>query len=439
MERITSNGNILSSLYDRTSRINKIHWDKDEFDDDTLEEFAIDVPTSKKSSPKKTRARKKPIKSGFDLTPTFPLNVDFNHPYRQILMAVKTKPFILMAGMCGTGKSRFARTLAYQTCPKYLQEGGRPGNFQMIAVQPDWHGNDEILGWLSSQGVYQITPFLHFLIKAWKYPDTPFILCLDEMNLAKVELYFADYLSILESRQWINDQIFSDAFISADKVKSYAECDPNFWIKLGLKLDDVLQNRFLTSGFTLPPNLIVIGTANVDESGHRLSMKVLDRIMVIELSAIDFYGGIKSEDTDLQFPDNPLLRDYVLGRLLQGRSAYELLPADGDLIISELQAIDKILSDSRFRFGYRVRDAALIYCAYNSQLENKSNESQIVYKCLDEIFLMKIIPRIEGRSTEIEKILTSLLHFTKGKYPSSFQRLTVMQSEMNDMSFISFW
>lgn len=148
---------------------------------------------------------------------------------------------------------------------------------------------------------------------------------------------------------------------------------------------------------------------------------------------------IKSEDTDLQFPDNPLLRDYVLGRLLQGRSAYELSPGNGDLIISELQAIDKILSDSRFRFGYRVRDAALIYCAYNSQLENRSNESQIVYKCLDEIFLMKIIPRIEGRSKEIEKILNSLLHFTKGKYPSSFQRLTVMQSEMNDMSFVSFW
>lgn len=293
MERITSNGNILSSLYDRTTRVNKIHRDKDEVDDDALEEFARDIPTNNKKSPKRLKARKKPIKSGFDLTPTFPLNVDFSHPYRQILMAIKTKPFILMAGMCGTGKSRFARTLAYQTCPKYLQEGGRPGNFQIIAVQPDWHDHDDILGWLSSQGVYQITSFLHFLIKAWKHPDIPFILCLDEMNLAKVELYFANYLSILESRQWINDQFFSDAFISADQVKSYAECDPNFWIKLGLKLDHVLQNRFLTSGFTLPPNLIVIGTANVDESGHRLSMKVLDRIMVIELSAIDFYGGIK--------------------------------------------------------------------------------------------------------------------------------------------------
>ncbi len=437
MRNITSSKTAISSLKERRHRAYKTEDEILGWDEDTLEseirENDQDIANIKKV--KKKRGTKKGAKSGISLNSTFPSDVDFNHPYRQILMAIKTKPFLLMTGMCGTGKSRFARTLAYQTCPKYLQEAGQPGNFQMIAVQPDWYTADEIIGWLSNQGIYHFSPFIAFLIKAWRHVNTPFVLCLDEMNLAKVEEYFADYLSILETRQWINNELVSDAFISAAKMNFYAERDPNMWARFGLKLDDGLRNRFLTNGITLPPNLIVVGTANMDESGRRFSMKVLDRISVIEMTGIDFYGGIKSDDADLKFPINPISHDTIMGRLLYGKEAYELSQKNGDLIISELQSIDKILSQSPFRFGYRVRDAALIYCAHNFQMPGIKDTNEVVYKCLDEIILMKILPRFLGA----EKVFDNLLRFTKAKYPRSYQRLLYMQSVANEYSGISFW
>jgi hypothetical protein len=400
---------------------------------------AIDESIASSKIVKKKRSTKKGVKSGITLSSTFPNDVDFNHPYRQALMAIKTKPFIVMTGMCGTGKSRFARILAYQTCPKKLQEAGQAGNFLMLSVQTEWLANDEIIGWLSNQGIYYFTTFIEFLIKAWRHVDTPFILCLDEMNLAKVEQYFADFLSILETRRWINDELVSDAFISGEKLKFYAERDQNIWARFGLKLDDGLRNRFLTNGITLPPNLIVIGTANMDENGHTFSMKVLDRISVLELTEIDFYSGIKSDDADFKFPINPISLDTIMGRLLYGKEAYELSQKNGDLIISELQAIDKMLTKSHFRFGYRIRDAALIYCAYNSQLYKNQYNEEIIYKCLDEILLMKILPRINGSGEAVMEVVSNLLHLIKHKYPRSFERLSYMLYQGKEHSFISFW
>lgn len=435
------NKTVISSIKARTSRIYKMEDEMEELKEETLEKDAIEISrgTVNDVKVKKERKQKKRAKSRIVLTSNFPSEIDFNHPYRQIIMAIKTKPFLLLTGMCGTGKSRFARILAYQTCPKYLQEEGLPGNFKMIAVQPDWCNSDEIMGWLSLKGVYQFTPFLHFLIKSWRYTDTPFILCLDEMNLAKVEQYFANFLSVIESRQWVNNELVSDALISATQIQSYIDRDPNMWARAGLKLDSGLQNRFLTNGITLPPNLIIIGTANIDESGHMFSLKVLDRAMVLEMEGIDFYSGITADDTDLKFPDTPLSNSHIFGNLLSSKDAYALSSTSGDLIISELQSIDQILSGSSFRFGYRVRDAALIYFAYCSQLPNYQNSKETVYKCLDEILLMKILPRISGNGKVIEDVLDGLLHFAKTKYPRSFQRLLNMQSQGNEFSFISFW
>lgn len=436
MEEITANERVISRIRERHFRI----WN---MKNDTME------LNSKKKSDNNSKAvnhldnhqekktRKKSTSKAF-LNSTFPTLVDCKHPYRQILMAIKTKPFLIMTGICGTGKSRFARTLAYKTCPKYLQEGGLPGNFQMIAVQSDWHDSVEVIGWTNLQGIYQFTPFIHFLIKAWKHPNTPFILCLDEMNLSKVEMYFADFLSIIESRLWVRGELTSDAFIPASQFRSCLEIDPDLWAKIGIKIDEGMQQRFLTKGLTLPPNLIVIGTANMDDAGKKFSMKVLDRASIIEMPDIDFYNGIKSSDTDLKFPDVPISIDQISGLMLYGREAYEFFPKNGDLIISELCALDKILLETPFRFGYRLRDAALIYCSHNFNLPGSTNDKESVYKYLDEVLLMKMLPRISGFSVT-EKLIDNLLCFAKNKYPLSFKRLTLMKNGANEYTGCSFW
>lgn len=436
MEEITANEYVLSRVKERHFRIWKMENDtmgvKGDTQSDNNSKIANDLTDFQK---KKTR--KKSTSKAF-LNSTFPTLLDVNHPYRQILMAIKTKPFLIMTGVCGTGKSRFARTLAYQTCPKHLQEGGQPGNFQMIAVQSDWHDSYGIIGWTNLHGIYQFTPFIHFLIKAWKYPDVPFILCLDEMNLAKVEMYFADFLSIIESRLWVKGELTSDAFIAASQFRSCLNVDPDLWAKIGVKIYEGMQLRLLRTGLMLPPNLIVIGTANMDESGKKFSMKVLDRASIIEMPDVDFYNGIKSNDADLKFPDIPMSMEQIMGIMLYGREAYELYPKNGDLIISELRALDKLIAESPFRFGYRLRDAALIYCSYNINLPGSGNNKESVYKYLDEVLLMKMLPRISGFNVT-EKLIDNLLCFTRNKYPQSFKRLTLMKNGANEYTGFSFW
>jgi len=135
-----------------------------------------------------------------------------------ILTALKTKPFIILAGISGTGKSRLVRTLAFKTCSKpALQNNPRkPGNFEIIPVRPNWHDSAELMGYVSriNGEKYITTSFLQFIAKAWRNLDVPFFLCLDEMNLAPVEQYFAEYLSIIETRQIKGKKIVTDYLIS---------------------------------------------------------------------------------------------------------------------------------------------------------------------------------------------------------------------------------
>lgn len=109
------------------------------------------------------------------------------HPY---LTAIKSKPFLLLAGISGTGKSRIVREFAFKSCPKCLQDkaGTTPGNYCMIEVKPNWHDSTELLGYYSNLNKeHQFTKFVKFLVKAKMFPKVPFFVCLDEMNLAPVE------------------------------------------------------------------------------------------------------------------------------------------------------------------------------------------------------------------------------------------------------------
>lgn len=130
--------------------------------------------------------------------------VHINEKYQSYITAIQTKPFLLLAGISGTGKSRIVRELAFKSCPEYLQDkdGTTPGNYCMIEVKPNWHDSTELLGYYSNLNIsYQFKKFVKFLVKAKMNPEVPFFVCLDEMNLAPVEQYFAEILSIMETRK----------------------------------------------------------------------------------------------------------------------------------------------------------------------------------------------------------------------------------------------
>ena len=133
-------------------------------------------------------------------------------PYRPYITAIKSKPFLLLAGISGTGKSRIVRELARACWDEGSEEykAQKPKNFEMVQVKPNWHDSSELIGYVSrvsGKAEFVAGDFLKFVAKAWENPDTPYFLCLDEMNLAPVEQYFAEYLSVVESRRCGEDGV----------------------------------------------------------------------------------------------------------------------------------------------------------------------------------------------------------------------------------------
>ncbi|MVT12435.1 McrB family protein [Chitinophaga tropicalis] len=376
---------------------------------------------------------------------SFSTIIDFKHPYRKILMAIKTKPFVLLAGISGTGKSRIARTIAYQTCPANLRTvSNSPGNFLLIQVQSNWHEATEIIGYptqIKGKLEYRPTPFIKHLVKAWCYQDVPFILCLDEMNLAPVERYFSHYLSILESRKYIGKKLCTDAFITAAEIGMYVERSDAFWDTIALPSSySNIREQFLTEGITLPPNLIVIGTVNIDETTHTFSNKVLDRAMTIEMNDIDMYSGLESKTSHWDYPDEPIKPSHLLSSQITGHEAYADRPDIGNKVIPELQKINHILCDSKFRFGYRVRDEILLYCKHNADLIAENNDKyEWLYSCLDEAIFMKIIPRIFGSTSNCGNVLKELVDYTRNKYNQTNERLCRMLGRLESSGYTHFW
>jgi hypothetical protein len=375
--------------------------------------------------------------------------ITFGDKYRQILMAIKTKPFVLLAGISGIGKSRLVRTLAYKTCiDKSLQQHEIPGNFELIKVRSDWHNSAPLTGYaVYESGVFRyiITAFLRFVVKAWRYPHVPFFVCFDEMNLARVEQYFAEFLSILETRRIYEERLYSDAYISGDNIRLYSTEDTRFWENLGMDKNDPLCRQFLMSGITLPPNLIVMGTVNMDETTHTFSRKVLDRAMTIEMNEVNMSKGLmipadEMNEDDWQYPSVYFSPDLLSGTLHSANEAYQTDIERGRKIIRELEILNEILSDSPFKFAYRVRNEILIYCAYCLQLEPDPEHWDICLDiCLDEMLMMKILSRIEGNEKKCEHIIKKLLKRISRRLPNSSKKLETMLEQLNNNGYTSYW
>lgn len=365
---------------------------------------------------------------------TYPV-IEFDHVHRKVLMAVKTKPLVILAGISGTGKSRLARTLAYKTCALKELQADSPENFLLIQVKPNWHDSTELLGYVSrlNGDQYIITPFVQFLVKAWRYTEIPFILCLDEMNLAPVEHYFAEFLSAIESRDYKNGRISTDPLIPASVFVKYND---KIWRDLSLD-DKRLEEHFKKSGLTIPPNLAVIGTVNMDETTHSFSRKVLDRAMTLEMNEVILTDNLESENADWDYPKLFYAADLVLGVHTSGGQVYRLFD-EASSVLAFLEKVNKVLDKTPFKIAYRVRDEALVYCYHNSKLHNK--EPEWLNTALDEIVCMKILPRIEGDESKTEKVIKGLLELLpETEFKDSYNKLNEMYERLSSFGYTSFW
>jgi 5-methylcytosine-specific restriction protein B len=349
-----------------------------------------------------------------------------------ILTAIKTKPFILLAGISGTGKSRLVRTLAYKTCAKdkLRTNPKKPGNFELIPVRPNWHDSSELMGYVSriNGEKYITTSFLQFIAKAWKNVDVPFLLCLDEMNLAPVEQYFAEYLSIIETRQVQGKNIGTDYLISKASFENHS-------LYSQLLKDLGLDENEFQDGISIPNNLVVIGTVNMDETTHSFSRKVLDRAMTFEMNNVDLTAGLDSTKNDWSYPQIFITSKEVIGDFTSGAEVVNEF-AESKKVIDFLVNLNLELEGTPFKIAYRVRDEFLIYCYYASLNQTNSNW---LTNALDEMTSMKILSRIEGDETKTGPVLSNLQRVLTTDYIKSNAKLKEMEARLSSSGYTSFW
>jgi 5-methylcytosine-specific restriction endonuclease McrBC GTP-binding regulatory subunit McrB len=348
---------------------------------------------------------------------------DFFMPY---LFALRTKPFLLLAGISGTGKSRLVRELAFLSCPVDLQDadGTNPGNYCMIEVKPNWHDSTELLGYYSNiNNKYIFKKFANFLVKAMRYPNVPFFVCLDEMNLAPVEHYFAEFLSVLETRKKVNDKIVSGPLIEArhfEVLRALSQTpDPESKDFLAIAEDAIkgfgiskenteIIESLIANGLSLPDNVLIIGTVNMDDTTHQFSRKVIDRAMTIEMNGgklNEMFGGAAK----LQYNENPWRIDLFKAQYVSADEAlYESALKSSDVegikneLVVKLDEINNCLANTPFQVSYRVLQELVIYLAVLADVKGIENIDVLINKAIDDIALMKILPRIEGDEETLE-------------------------------------
>ncbi len=334
-----------------------------------------------------------------------------------LFLSLKTKPFVILSGISGTGKTKIVQWFA-----ESLGATEKNGQFVLIPVRPDWSDSSDLLGYVDIQGKFQERPLIKVLEEAEDHPDKPYFVVLDEMNLARVEYYFSDFLSVIESRKWEAGEIVTSA---------------------------VLPQSVVGKRVTISANVYVIGTVNMDETTHPLSKKVLDRANTIEFNEVkldSFEFLIDLEEVEAKRVSNKSLTAEFLHLKDCFNSHEDLVKRVTNVLIE----INGILEPIGGQVGYRVRDEICFYMAYNEQAHLLSFEEALDYQ-----IYQKILPRIAGSDGRTEEALKKLYLLCKNqefdgadwnhedmsyaKYPRCTKKLSQMLRRFEYDGFTSFW
>jgi len=289
--------------------------------------------------------------------------------------AIRTKPFVILAGISGTGKTKLPLLAARSAGAK----------FQVIPVRPDWHDSGDLLGYTDLSGEFRSKSFLRFCAAACADRKTQYFAIIDEMNIARVEHYFAEVLSRIEDHS-LGDEC------SQPLVESGGEGFEEF------------------KGAGLSANFAIVGTVNMDESTHGFSRKVLDRAFTLELSEVDLTRilPIAKETPLASFGASAWRGPYRrLAEAVEGNSMNHELAYS---IIADLQKINHQLGMAQLQIGFRSRDEIILFVV-NAQVDIGyfvSSEGNPVAP-LDLAVMMKILPRVAGSSHAVKRVLEGIL------------------------------
>lgn len=294
-----------------------------------------------------------------------------------LYLSLKTKPFVILAGISGTGKSKIVRLFA-----ESLGATVENNQFNMISVKPDWNDSTELIGYKNIESKFIKGKLTQIIEEASKNLDKPYFVCLDEMNLARVEYYLSDYLSIIESRRKIEDEIITDKLIYDSEIDEEEK-------------------------LSLPENLYIIGTVNMDDTTFQFSRKVLDRANTIEFSEVNLENlfGLTSIEENVD-KSIEVYNDFLKSTYLKTLDIEDEYRDYAVKINKKIISINEILKKSQKQFAYRVRDEILFY-----MIENKKANLLDENEAFDYQIMQKVLPAISGSENSVKETLVNLFNF----------------------------
>ena len=333
------------------------------------------------------------------------------------LAGVLAKPFAILTGQSGSGKTQLALRLG-EWCGE--DATGHP-RCLIVPVRPDWTGPEFLFGYpdglaprIEGRVVWAVPAALEFLLRAHHDPGAPYVLILDEMNLAHVERYFADFLSGIESRQPVIPNL-------AQRNGRWIEAESG-------------------GQLPLPSNLIVLGTVNVDETTYMFSPKVLDRAFVHEFR-------VRSDDLDPRLqrptpvpPTSAEVQHHIVRVLQNDDWHFDHPHPDQAALIDDLKRLHEQLARVSLDFGHRVLFEALRFASIANSAGLGGTDS-----VLDYVAMTKVLPKVHGSRQRIETPLLALKAWAAGdpdapelRLVHTSAKLERMIETLRDAQFVTF-
>lgn len=366
-----------------------------------------------------------------------------DHLIENYYLSLKSKPFVILAGISGTGKTKLVQLFA-----EAVGATRENKQYTLIPVRPDWSDPSDLIGYKELTGFFHAGPITEVLVEASKPEnrDKPYFICLDEMNLARVEHYFSDLLSIMETQDWNAGRIVTNPILSKKSMEKSTDQE-------------------MYGDLSIPENLFIVGTVNIDETTYPFSKKVLDRANTIEFNYINLNLFPEVEESLSSGGLGVIVNEFLRSDYLWLSDAYMNHQALIQKVTKKIIGINDILEEIHSHVGFRVRDAICFYMIYNERF-SLLNEDQ----AFDLQLLQKIIPRIQGSNQSVKRVLIEMLllcmNQNKSKaekdelesdasalyiswqrsattpdaiYPNSARKLAYMLRRLEDDGFTSFW
>ena len=331
---------------------------------------------------------------------------------RRYITSLLAKPFVILTGASGTGKTRICKQFA-----EYLEVQDEDGerNWLIVPVGADWTDNTKILGFYNpladnGAGKYEKTGILKLIERANAHPNTPYFIVLDEMNLSHVERYFSDFLSHMETPD--------EAFV---------------------------LDGYEMKNLPYPDNLFVVGTVNIDETTYMFSPKVLDRANVVEFRP-------EAEDVLNLFDSYQDVADKVVHAKQGTAEAFLKLAKeirngkcnvdknDMTIVKTAFEVVYETTAEQGYEFAYRTVREIRQYISAAKEL-NEEGHTFDIYRPIDEQLLQKVLPKIHGNKKEIATLLDELEKICKNQQYNlehSAKKIEQMKGRLASVQYASF-